>query len=93
MRLPRLKSRPGPGTAYYHCVSRVVNRAFVLGDEEKGHFVRLMRRWESFCGVQVVTYCIMSNHFHVLVGVPARPSQLLSPEELFRKLEAPFRLG
>jgi len=24
----------------------------------------------DFCGIRVLTYCIMSNHFHVLVEVP-----------------------
>ncbi len=31
-----------------------------------------MRRLEAFCGVQVVTYCLMENHFHLLVRVPCR---------------------
>jgi len=31
-----------------------------------------MRRLEKFCGVQVVTYCLMENHFHLLVRVPCR---------------------
>ena len=69
---------------YYHCISRVVNREFVLQEEEKEHLVRLMRRYEAFCGVRVVTYCVMSNHFHLLVEVPRRPAadQLPSDEEL-----------
>jgi len=64
--------------AYYHCVSRVVNRDFVLGDIEREEFVRLMRAYERLCGLRVVTYCVMSNHFHVLVGVPKRPEVLPS---------------
>ena len=27
-----------------------------------------MRKLEAFLGVKVLTYCIMSNHFHLLVG-------------------------
>ena len=26
-----------------------------------------MREYERFCGVKVVTYCVMSNHFHILL--------------------------
>jgi len=52
----------------------VVDRKFVLGPEEKEEFVRLMRLYEEFCEIRVVTYCIMSNHFHVLAEVPRRPS-------------------
>jgi hypothetical protein len=29
--------------AYYHCISRVVDRQFVLGETEKEQFVSLMR--------------------------------------------------
>ena len=52
----------------YHCISRVVDRQFVLGREEKDMFVRMMRQYETFCGVRVLSYCIMSNHFHLLFG-------------------------
>jgi len=34
-----------------------------------------MRRLEAFSGVQVVTYCLMENHFHMLVRVPLRDIQ------------------
>jgi len=87
MRTARLKVEYGTG--YYHCVSRVVNRDFVLRDAEKEQFVKWMRRYEEFCGVRVVTFCVMSNHFHVLVEVPERPAEDLLPsdEELLRRLE------
>ena len=51
--------------AFYHCVSRIVDRNFVLGDLEKEHFVKLMRAYETFCGVRVITFCIMTNDFHI----------------------------
>ena len=58
--------------ALYHCISRVVDRQFVLGREEKDMFVQMMREYEEFCGVRVLSYCIMSNHFHLLVEVPPK---------------------
>ena len=66
----RLKAPPHHLLAYHHCVSRVVNREFILGPEKKEEFVRLMRLYEELCEVRVVTYCIMSNHLHILVEVP-----------------------
>ena len=59
--------------ANYHCVSRIVNRDFVLKREEKEHFVKLMRTYEKFCQVRVQTFCVMSNHFHLLLEIPAAP--------------------
>ena len=67
--LAALKGKP----ALYHCVSRVVDRRRVLGSEEREEFVRLMRRYERFSQVKVWTYCVMSNHFHILVEIPSRP--------------------
>ncbi len=69
--MPRRLLRPET-ESYYHCISRVVGRDPSLGDAEKGHFHHWMRRLEQFCGVQVVTYCLMDNHFHLLVRVPCR---------------------
>lgn len=59
--------------AIYHCASRVVNREFIFKREVKDQFVRLMRRYEAFSQVKVLTFCVMSNHFHILVDVPDGP--------------------
>ena len=67
--LAALEGKP----AIYHCVSRIVNRDFVLHREEKDQFVRLMRRYEAFSQVTVRTHCVMTNHFHILVDIPAPP--------------------
>jgi putative transposase len=87
MRMARLKAPEGHPVAYYHCVSRVVNREFVFGPVEREQFVSLLREYEAFCGVRVLTYCVLSNHFHVLVEVPEKPREPLKVEELIRKLE------
>lgn len=44
----------------------------LLGEVEKEGFVRIMRRMERFAGVEVLTYAVMGNHFHLLVRVPER---------------------
>jgi REP element-mobilizing transposase RayT len=73
--------------AIYHCVSRVVDRRFVLGDAEKEQFVEYMRAYESFGHLRVLTYCVMSNHFHILVEVPERPAQDPGDDELLKHLK------
>jgi hypothetical protein len=67
--------------AYYHCVSRVVNRDFVLGDAERDKMVEYMRTYERLYGLRVLSYCIMSNHFHILVEVPQRPADADLPDD------------
>lgn len=46
-----------------------------------------MREYEAFYGVRILTYCILSNHFHILVEVPEGPKELPGSEELLQKLE------
>ena len=41
------------GAVTYHCVSRVVDRDYKFGDKEKAVFVKMMRQYEQFCGVEI----------------------------------------
>ena len=52
-----------------HLISRIANRAFFLNDEEKTRFVERLWRVATFSCVEVLAYCFMSNHFHILVYV------------------------
>lgn len=79
--------------AIYHVMSRVVDRRFVFGVAEKEQFVRYLRIYEAFCGVKVLTYCVMSNHFHLLVEVPPRcevVAEMHDDRAFLRRLEAAF---
>lgn len=53
----------------YHVINRVVDRRFAFGEEEKEKFKMFMRMAENFSGCQVLSYCVMSNHFHILLEV------------------------
>ena len=67
--LVALRGKP----AIYHCISRVVDRRFVFGDAEKEQFLSYLRVYERFCQVRVLAFCVMSNHFHLLLEVPSPP--------------------
>ncbi len=45
-----------------------------------------MRNLERFMGVRVVTYCLMGNHFHLLVEVPDIETLVPLTEEQLREL-------
>ncbi|HQQ90438.1 MAG TPA: transposase [Kiritimatiellia bacterium] len=83
MRHARVKAE---GTGCYHVVSRIVDRNFRLDDGEKEIFRRMMRKAEAFSGVRVLTYAVMSNHFHLLVEVPERGE--VDEAELVRRMTA-----
>jgi len=87
--LAALKGKP----AIYHCVSRVVDRRRVLGAAERTKFVDYMREYEAFCQVRVLTFCVMSNHFHILVEIPEAPQdrgRSWSDEEFLRHISCRY---
>jgi REP element-mobilizing transposase RayT len=71
----------------HHVTSRIVGDELLLGPREKGILQKMLWEVSDFCGVQILTYCILSNHFHVLVRVPASTAsgQEISDEELLRR--------
>ena len=63
----------GPLESYtYHVMSRTCGGEVFFDDIEKEALRRVLWRMADFCGVRLVTYCIMGNHFHALVEVPKR---------------------
>jgi putative transposase len=83
MRQPRIKFPATEGDATYHCISRTVNGEWLFTDSDKEMLRRQLWQVADYCGVQVITYCILSNHFHILVRVPKQ--QPVSDRELLRR--------
>jgi putative transposase len=73
------------GHAYYHVTNRILERRYILQDGVAEQFRTLMRKVEAFTGVRVVTYCLMTNHVHLLLEVPNRPT--LTDKELLARLK------
>ena len=68
----------------YHLISRIAHRAYFFDEGEKDRFVNLVRRVEQFCGVRVLGYAVMSNHFHIYVYL--EDEHPVSEEELYAKI-------
>ena len=81
MRHPRIKAA---GEGFYHVVSRIVGRRFLLDDGEKGILLGMIRAVADFSGVEVYTFALMDNHFHLLLRVPQKEE--IGAAELFRRV-------
>jgi putative transposase len=81
-----VNKNPVTAPALFHCISRVVDRKFVFGDDEREMFRMCMRMYENFSGCRVLSYCLMSNHFHILLEVPPMPVGGLSDDDLLQRL-------
>jgi putative transposase len=64
-RIARIVIKDEP--AVYHVMSRTALDGYVLGDVEKEHLVELIKRLSQVYFAEVLGFCIMGNHFHLLV--------------------------
>ena len=77
-------------SAVYHCISRIVGEEYLLDDLCKETFRGFMWQQADFAGLQILTYCLMTNHTHILVWVPA-PVEI-SDTQLLERVQALYGL-
>jgi putative transposase len=83
MRTARIKVRSEVGEAVYHCMSKTVNGERLFDGTARELLRRQFWQVAEFCGVRLLTYAILSNHFHVLVQVPQKAT--VADAELLRR--------
>ena len=83
MRQARIKVDAEKGEAVYHVMTRTVNGERLLDDVAKEVLRKQLWQIADYCGLEIITYAIMSNHFHVLVRVPQKPA--ITDAELVRR--------
>lgn len=81
-------------TPYYHCVSRCVRRAFLCGKDAltKKSFEhrrdwlenKLLTVSQSFM-IDIVSYAVMSNHYHVILCVDKEGAKNLAAQEVIAR--------
>jgi len=76
-------------SAVYHCVSRIVGAAHLIDSTGKEVLRKQIRYMADFCGVQVLAYCVMSNHFHILVRIPHK--QEMTDEKLIQRFSLLYK--
>jgi len=54
-------------TTVYHIMSRTALDGFPLGDIEKDFMLDLIRQYAKLYLVEILGFCLMGNHFHLLV--------------------------
>jgi len=84
MRPPRLLAAPGC-SGLYHCTSRVVDKRIIFGEKERAKFLKLAKGYAVFGGIDLVSWCLMGNHFHLMVRVRAEDATKLSDAEVLER--------
>jgi len=69
-RQARLKSESG----IYHLIMRGTNRQTIFfDDEDSKQFLLTLQKYKEICGYHIFAYCLMQNHFHLLLKVGEEP--------------------
>ena len=66
----RMRRMLAQGEGHYHVISRIAGQQFLMDAGEKDVLMRLMFSAAVFSGVEILTFALMDNHFHILVKVP-----------------------
>jgi putative transposase len=85
-RTPRMMVAGEP-TAY-HIISRTALDGYVLGDVEKEFFVKLLKQQAAVYFAEILGYCVMGNHFHLLVRMLSGNS--FNDEEILKRYQGVY---
>lgn len=81
-------------TPYYHIMSRCVRRSYLCGtDELTGQCYEHRRQWiedrirllSTVFSIDICSYAVMSNHYHIVVKIDAATSESWSFDEVIQR--------
>ena len=78
----------GEEKAAYHIMSRTALDGFPFGDVEKDELVKIIKKFSALFFVEVFGFCIMGNHFHLLIQM--FPEHSYKDEEIRRRCKAHY---
>jgi hypothetical protein len=85
--MPRIKF-PERSTVH-HVIARCTAGDRLLADEDREMLRKQLEKTATFCGIQVLAFVFLANHFHLLIRVPALDSRNdLSQEAILGRVGA-----
>lgn len=81
-----LRRPSGEREVCVHVMSRVVQKRFLIDEKGMEEMRRILRTQAAFAGFDVVTFCFLKNHFHVLLHLdPSTACERVDDAELIRR--------
>ena len=69
--------------SYHHLMSRIAHQVFFLTEDVRNDLMEMILRSAEFHGIKLISWCIMTNHFHLLAYLP--DPELLGEDEIVRR--------
>jgi len=63
----------------------VVDKRIIFGEKERARFLKLAKGYAVFGGIDLVSWCLMGNHFHLMVRVRAEDAMKLGDAEVLER--------
>jgi len=87
--MPRIRRLVnGEEKTAYHIMSRTALDGFPFGDVEKDELVKIIKKFSALFFVDVFGFCIMDNHFHLLIQI--FPEHYFKDEEIRKRCKAHY---
>jgi hypothetical protein len=89
MTQPRSKIVNTDVTRWYHCISRCVRRAFLIGEyqdfDRKAWLDQRLRELDSLFAISVAGFSVMDNHLHLLVRIDPEVADSWTPIQVVQR--------
>ncbi|HCL00076.1 MAG TPA: transposase [Candidatus Marinimicrobia bacterium] len=75
--------------AYYHLYNRGCNKDLIFFKDDHYFFLlhKIKENYQKF-NLKIVAYCLMPNHYHLMVGAPVEPSPSQPSEGFIKNLSS-----
>jgi len=88
-------------TSYYHCIARCVRRAFLCGEDafsgknyehRKGWVIERLSLLADTFAIDVASYAVMSNHYHLVLRVDIEKAEQWSETNVIRRWKRLYKI-
>ena len=65
-------------SGFYHIINRGVSKQLIFEQpSDYRKFLKILKRFSEEEGFEVIAYCLMQNHFHLLIKTDAMPGKII----------------